>query len=384
MSTTRELRIRELERQAARRSARLKALEIGAARALAGALMLRSYTDNWDGPGGGTPCSGNATINAACNGVGSLLSGATVTATDGTHTVTGTAGSGGSVTLSPGYAGVWTFTVAKAGFLTYNGSFTFACANVNVSAPMITTSATVVGNVACTAGAAISGASVVVTQTSTGTVIGTGTTDSAGNYSIPVSGYTAHGVTVTFSATNYTTAASTATLACTGNTLVNRQLAPVAGRFCQCNGLAANSTALTFSSGGYSTTLTYDSGVSRYVGYLTVNCRAVTGLGCSKGTADVTLMIQYQPSNCGLTVTFKRQGVGSATCTGTGGIDIPSSDAWCASLSGPGGCSDISFYGNGTHSFSSATGYPFVATYSGVLFRDADSNAFLTNATVSE
>lgn len=392
MSTTKEYRIRELERQDARKAARIRSLKAGIARVMTGAILLRNYTENWDGPGGsGPPCTGNATILGTCNGTGSFLSGATVTATDGTHSVSGTANSSGSYTFAPGYAGVWTFTVAKAGFVTYNGSFTFACANISVAAPTITSSNTISGIARCPGSTAFPGVTVVVKESPSGTVLGTTTSGAGGAWSLSVSGYSTHSYTVTYSATNY--AASTTgvlTMSCTGTTSgLTGGPALASGKQMQCsNCLVADATTLTFSSSGYTATLTYDGLASAYVGNLTVNCRAITGVSCSKSTADVSLLIRYFPATCGLSVTFKRQGRSSNTCPG-GPFSLqslPASDAWCTAISGLGAaaCSDIDQYGNGTHSFTGATGYPYIAVFTGVLFYDADYAAFLTDATVSE
>lgn len=398
MSTTKEYRIRELERQDARKAAKIKSLKAGIARVMTGAILLRNYTENWDGPGGTgpPPCAGNVTITATCSnaGVSTPVSGATVTATNGTLTFTGTTNGSGQYTFAPGVAGAWTFTSAKTAYSTYSGSFTFACANLAVAAPMVTANNTVTGTLQCSSqpGSFISGASVAIYSSNGGTLLGTATTNSSGFFSIAISGYPSQTAWLTYSAANYTSFAGNLLLSCSGTrALGSINVTPAAGKSCQCsNGLVADAATLNFTSSGYSVTLTYNGTDAAYVGSLTVNCRSITGIGCSKGTAAVTLRIVYRPSDCACFITFSRQGVTTPTCTATiggfGGRDIPSSDAWCASISGlgSGACSGNAFYGNGTHSFAGATGYPYVATYSGVLFYDADGNPFLTNAIVSE
>lgn len=387
MSTTKEYRIRELERQSSRRAARLRSLEAGADRAMAGVLMLRNYTDNWDGPGG-TTCSGNVTITATCQNVGvtTAVSGATITATNGTTTFIGTTNGSGAYTFAPGFTGPWTFTSVKSGFVTYSGSFTFACANLSVGAPMVTTSQTVTGTIYCSSqfGSNIPGVSVSIYNSSGGALLGSTTTDGSGAFSLSISGYTSHTVWLTYSIANYTAFAGSILLSCTGTrALGNLAMVPVSGKSCQCSGgLVADATTMYFSSTGYSATLTYNGTDAAYVGTLAVNCRAITGLACSKGTATVTLTIKYSPSSCALGVTFNRQGLSTPACTGTGGMDVPASDAWCATLTGLNQCTNL--YGNGGSLSVSTTGYPFVATFTGVLFRDADSAAFLTDAVVSE
>ena len=118
------------------------------------------------------------------------------------------------------------------------------------------------------------------------------------------------------------------------------------------------------------------------------------GSPCSnKATATVTLYVEYT-TGCNLIVFFKTAESGSVVvCRAAGSSRIlPISDAWCAAI-GP--TVPPLFYscqyegGNGAATLTSAVGppsaaAPFIATFSGVLFYDADDAPFLTNAVVSE
>ena len=97
----------------------------------------------------------------------------------------------------------------------------------------------------------------------------------------------------------------------------------------------------------------------------------------------------------GLVVYFNRVSTsgGTTVCTTPAVRVAPSSDAYCATLPAfPGGpeCRLDTLGTNGdVPTLVSAVGgpisaTPFVATFSGILFRDADDVAFLTDAVVSE
>ena len=350
------------------------------------------YRFQWVTDGGGG-CAGSVTLTFVCGGAG--LSGVSVTITQGGTSYSGTTNGSGQVTFSPGLSGVWTFTATKTGYVTVNGSFTFACGALSATYGMASTSTSVSGNViAC--GVNVVGATVTVSDASG--VVATTTTDGSGNYTTGLIGHS--GTTLTIAASGYRLATGTATrtVTCGSSATANFNLSAATGDRCLCSGKIGSASTLNFTSSGYSATLTYGtgpaSGLGAYSGTFTASCRSITGGGCTKGTATVTFTVEFVPA-CSLVVYFNRVSTsgGTTVCTTPAVRVAPSSDAYCATLPAfPGGpeCRLDTLGTNGdVPTLVSAVGgpisaTPFVATFSGILFRDADDVAFLTDAVVSE
>lgn len=396
MGTTKEYRIRELERQQSRRAGRLKSLEAGVARAMTGAILLRNYTENWDGPGGsGPPCSGVVTLTFTCGAT--PQSGVSVTITNGTTSFSGTTNGSGQVSFTPGVAGTWTGTASKSGFVTRSFSFGYTCETAAFTFGFGSASTLVSGTVIY-CGAARAGI-LIEALDSTGLVIGSAVTDSSGNYSFGFSSQL--GTTITFraSGTYVTTQTTTRTVNC-GSSIsgLNFAMSLQSGKRCVCTGQIADANTLNFSSSGYSATLNYGtspvSGGGVYYGFVVVSCKAVTGSSCAKSVAPVTLTVEFNPSTCTLIAYFKNETVagGASFCPSAGGITrLPASDARCAALPEPPlfstNCSIDGSNGGGVSVSVSGPPVgspPFIATFTGTLFCDADGAPFLVNAVVSE
>jgi len=340
-----------------------------------------------------TACAGSVTLTFVCGST--ALSGVSVTITQGATSYSGTTNGSGQVTFSPGISGVWTFVATKTGYTTVNGSFTFACAALSATYGMASTSTSVSGSVsAC--GVAVPGATVTVSDASG--VVATTTTDGSGNYTTGLIGHS--GTTLTIAASGYRLATGTATrtVTCGSSATANFNLSAATGDRCLCSGKIGSASTLNFTSSGYSATLTYGtgpaSGLGAYSGTFTASCRSITGGGCTKGTSTVTFTVEFVPA-CTLVVYYNRVSTsgGTTVCTTPAVRVAPSSDAYCATLPAfPGGpeCRLDTLGTNGdVPTLVSAVGgpisaTPFVATFSGILFRDADDVAFLTDAVVSE
>jgi len=341
----------------------------------------------------GTACSGSVTLTFVCGST--ALSGVSVTITQGATSYSGTTNGSGQVSFSPGTAGTWTVSATKVGYAAFSSSFVFSCAGLSVTYGMASTSTSVSGNViAC--GVNVVGATVTVSDASG--VVATTTTDGSGNYTTGLIGHS--GTTLTIAASGYrlTTGTVTRTVNCGSSATANFNLSAATGDRCLCSGKIGSATTLNFTSSGYSATLTYGtgpaSGLGAYTGTFTASCRSITGGSCAKGTATVTLTVEFVPA-CSLVVYFKRVSTsgGTTVCTTPAVRTAPSSDSYCATLPAFPGGPECRLDTQGTNgdlpTLVSAVGgpisaTPFVATFSGVLFRDADDTTFLSGAVVSE
>jgi len=342
---------------------------------------------------GGGGCTGTVTLTFLCGAT--AVSGVSVTITQGVTSYSGTTNGSGQVTFSPTTSGTWSVSASKAGYVSLSTSFVFSCANISITYGLASTSTSVSGSVsAC--GVAVPGATVTVSDASG--VVATTTTDGSGNYTTGLIGHL--GTTLTIAASGYRLATGTATrtVTCGSSATANFNLSAATGDRCLCSGKIGSASTLNFTSSGYSATLTYGtgpaSGLGAYSGTFTASCRSITGGGCTKGTSTVTFAVEFVPA-CTLVVYYNRVSTsgGTTVCTTPAVRVAPSSDAYCATLPAfPGGpeCRLDTLGTNGdVPTLVSAVGgpisaTPFVATFSGILFRDADDVAFLTDAVVSE
>lgn len=395
--TDMELRIRRAERVLREAEWDLENAHLRADNLLAAMFLMRQYTENHDPGTGGSgppPCSGTVTLTIVC-GI-TAQSGVSVTITMGGTSFTGTTNLSGQVTFNPGAAGTWTVLGTKTGFTNATGTFAFACANAAFTFSMASTSSTVSGSVFYCGSSG--GAAVTVTVSDGSGVIGTQLTNGA--FSIAITAHSGTTVTISASGPRLQTVSTTRTLNCGGSVSGIPLTLPVqSGYRCVCTSTRiADANTLTFSSTGYSCTLIYGTsphtGNTCYYGSMTVTCRAVSGSPCTvRSTTTVTLYVEFD-SSCNLSVYFKPMrstGSGVIVCRDTTSSNpLPISDAYCATLPAfPGGPTCFSPTTNAGVFLASSSGppsgaAPFMATYTGVIFRDADDAAFLTDAVVSE
>lgn len=266
---------------------------------------------------GGSSCTGTLTVNVKCGG--SNISGATVTITQGATSYTGTTNGSGNATFTPGLSGTWDITITLAGFQTYTGTFTFACANLTLNITINGASNTIAGtnNVRGCNGVAMPGATVEIRQS--GTLYATTTTNSSGAWSATFAGPS--GVyDVTYIKSSFTSfTESTSSIACNGSYTFTlpRNLSAASGYLCYgCHGYETISTSasltLTVSWAG-AQTLAYDSGSNSwrttyvYTGTVWTNAALTTS-----ATTTATIIFTAEP-------------------TGPGAGYI----AWCLKASGP-------------------------------------------------
>lgn len=227
-------------------------------------------------------CTGTRTINVKCGGVN--VSGATVTITLGSTTLTGTTDASGNVTFTPGAAGTWSVSATKSGYSTGTNSFLFTCGTSgNTNVTINGTTNTVNGNVKGCNSVNLPGATVNIK--SGATVVATTTTDASGNYSVTWAG-TGGSFTVEVnggSRFNLFTR-STTVPGCNGTKTENFGLGAATGYHCDsCGGPypIADTLTLTPPAPFSTVTLTYSSGLGQWDG--TGTATYTMAVDCSGG-----------------------------------------------------------------------------------------------------
>jgi len=203
--------------------------------ATAGQNLLAECVDGrWVAEVLAAACSGTVTVNVKCGGANVASAGVTISLS-GTTIASGTTnGSGNFATSLLAAAGTYDLTVAKAGFATYTGTFTFSCANATVNVVLPSTSNVISGVV----GGCGNIVGALVTATQGVTTLGTATTNGSGAYSITLSGWSSGAVTVTATKTRYSNGSTVTTpLSCGGTTTANIVLTPATDYYCDpCGG----------------------------------------------------------------------------------------------------------------------------------------------------
>lgn len=272
--------------------------------ATAGQNLLAECVDGrWVAEVLAAACSGTVTVNVKCGGANVASAGVTISLS-GTTIASGTTnGSGNFATSLLAAAGTYDLTVAKAGFATYTGTFTFSCANATVNVVLPSTSNVISGVV----GGCGNIAGALVTATQGATTLGTATTNGSGAYSITLSGWSSGAVTLTASKARYANGSTVTTpLACGGTTTANIVLTPATDYYCDpCGGAVpiyktlyltqpwdGAIVALTAGGGGWSGTGTWTG-----TGY--TDCGSAT-------TSAITITVNWSFNNtCTVTLQWK-------------------------------------------------------------------------------